>query len=281
MSITVFFAVLVAAACHAGWNAIVKVGLDRFLSVCLIAISAGIASLVPLPFVAIPVIEAWPFLAASVAFHIGYNLFLVQAYRAGDLGQVYPIARGAAPLLVSLVSLTLVGEALTALQTTGILILAAGVALMSMRGGRDIARLERSAVVFALATSAFIAAYTITDGLGARANGSAHSYAVWLFFFDGLAMLIVLLLARGLAGLRALRPYWKSGMAGGAMSFAAYWTAIWAMTQAPIPLVAALRETSVLFAAAISVLILREPLTRVRMLAAVVIVSGIVLTRLG
>lgn len=281
MSATVFVAVMIAAACHAGWNAIVKVGLDRFLSVCLIAIAAGCAALVPLPFVAVPAPAAWPFLAASVAFHIGYNLFLVQAYRVGDLGQVYPIARGAAPLLVSIVSITLVGEPLTGIQMAGILVLVAGVALMSMRGGRELARMERSAVVFALMTSVFIAAYTITDGLGARANGSAHSYAVWLFLLDGLAMLAVLVIARGRAGLKSLRPFWKSGLAGGTMSFAAYWTAIWAMTAAPIALVAALRETSVLFAAAISILILREPPSRWRIAAALVIVAGIVLARLG
>lgn len=281
MSATVFFAVLLAALCHAGWNAIVKVGLDRFLSVTLIALAAGCVSLIPLPLVAAPIAPAWPYLAASVALHVGYNLFLIQAYRVGDLGQVYPIARGAPPLIVSIVAIAVIGEPLTGLQLAGVLVLVAGVALMSIRGGRDLVRIDRSAVGFALATSVFIAGYTIADGLGARANGSANSYAVWLFFLDGLAMLAVLLIARGQAGLRALRPYWKGGIAGGTMSLAAYWIVIWAMTEAPIALVAAFRETSVLFAAAISIVILREPPTLWRVAAAVVIVAGIALSRIG
>lgn len=281
MSATVFLAVMLAALCHAGWNAIVKVGLDRFLSVTLIALAAGCVSLVPLPLVSVPIAPAWPYLAASVALHVGYNLFLIQAYRVGDLGQVYPIARGAAPLIVSIMAIAVIGEPLSGPQMVGVAVLMAGVALMSIRGGRDLVRIERSAVGFALATSVFIAGYTIADGLGARANGSANSYAVWLFFLDGLAMLAVLLVARGRAGLRAMRPYWKGGLAGGAMSLTAYWIVIWAMTEAPIALVAALRETSVLFAAAISIIILREPPTLWRLAAAFVIVAGIVLARLG
>lgn len=281
MSATVFLAVMLAALCHAGWNAIVKVGLDRFLSVTLIALAAGCVSLVPLPLVSVPIAPAWSYLAASVALHVGYNLFLIQAYRVGDLGQVYPIARGAAPLIVSIVAIAVIGEPLSGPQMVGVAVLVAGVALMSIRGGRDLVRIERSAVGFALATSVFIAGYTIADGLGARANGSANSYAVWLFFLDGLAMLAVLLVARGRAGLRAMRPYWKGGLAGGAMSLTAYWIVIWAMTEAPIALVAALRETSVLFAAAISIIILREPPTLWRLTAAFVIVAGIVLARLG
>ena len=281
MSATVFLTVMLAALCHAGWNAIVKVGLDRFLSVTLIALAAGCVSLVPLPLVSVPIAPAWPYLAASVALHVGYNLFLIQAYRVGDLGQVYPIARGAAPLIVSIVAIAVIGEPLSGPQMVGVAVLVAGVALMSIRGGRDLVRIERSAVGFALATSVFIAGYTIADGLGARANGSANSYAVWLFFLDGLAMLAVLLVARGRAGLRAMRPYWKGGLAGGAMSLTAYWIVIWAMTEAPIALVAALRETSVLFAAAISIIILREPPTLWRLAAAFVIVAGIVLARLG
>jgi drug/metabolite transporter (DMT)-like permease len=152
---------------------------------------------------------------------------------------------------------------------------------MSVRGGADLARLEGHAVGYALATSVFIAGYTLTDGFGARANGDASSYAVWLFVLDGLSMLGLLLARRGLDGLRALRRYWLPGAAGGAMSLGAYWIVIWAMTVAPIALVAALRESSVLFAAALSVLVLREPLTRWRTLAAITIVAGILITRLG
>lgn len=281
MEAGVFGAVLVAAALHAGWNAIVKVGHDRFLSITLISIAAAVISLPALPFVAVPRAEAWLWLLGSVLLHTGYNLFLIQAYRAGDLGQVYPIARGAAPLLVSLVMVLGFGETLTPAAMAGVGLLVAGVWLMSVRGGRDLAKLERGAVAAALATSVFIAAYTVSDGLGARVSGSAPGYALWLFLLDGAAMLAILLAVRGGGAAAALRPYWRSGLAGGAMSLGAYSIAIWAMTVAPIALVAALRESSVLFAAAISVLVLREPPTAWRMLSALTILAGVVLARLG
>jgi len=274
----VFLAVLLAAAFHAGWNTIVKIDLDRVLSITLISLAAAIVAVAALPFVAVPEASAWPWLAVSACLHTGYKIFLIQAYRTGDLGQVYPIARGAAPLLVSLAMLA-IGEMLTAQATAGIALLVGGVWLMSVRGGRDLAKLEGRAVAYALATSLFIASYTVTDGLGARTNGDAHGYAVWLFVLDGLLMLALLLLTRGRCGLGAMRPFLASGLAGGAMSLGAYWIVIWAATVAPIAMVAALRESSVLFAGAISVLILREPPTRWRLLSALVIVVGMALMR--
>lgn len=281
MTAFVFTAVLAAAALHAGWNTVVKVGADRFIAVTLVAISGGVVALALLPFTDMPRAAAWPWLIASALLHIGYNLFLARAYRTGDLGQVYPIARGAAPLLVTIVMLAGLGEVLQPIARCGIAVLAGGVGLMSFRGGRDLERLEPASVGFALATSVFIAGYTVTDGIGARAGGSAHSYAVWLFLLDGLCMLGVLLLVRGTAGLRDLRPVWRAGLASGSMSLVAYWIVIWAMTVAPIALVAALRESSVLFAAAISTSILREPFSRWRAAAATLIVLGVVLVRIG
>jgi drug/metabolite transporter (DMT)-like permease len=281
MEPVVFMAVLLAAAFHAGWNAIVKIDLDRFLSITLISLAASIVAMPILPFVAIPGAAAWPVLLFSLCLHTGYKLFLIQAYRAGDLGQVYPIARGAAPLLVSSVMLLVFGEKLTPAAMAGIALLACGICLMSVRGGRDRAKLEKRAIGFALTTSIFIAGYTITDGLGARLNGDAHGYAVWLFLLDGLIMLGIMLALRGRRELVALGPYWKSGLAGGSMALGAYWIVIWATTLAPIALVSALRESSVLFAAAISVFILREPLTRWRVLSALAIVTGILATRMG
>lgn len=275
----VFFAVLLAAAFHAGWNAIVKIDLDRFLSVTLISLASGTVGLALLPFVAFPQAAAWPFIVVSSILHTGYKLFLIRAYRAGDLGQVYPIARGTAPLLVSIVMVWFFGEHLSISAAVGIAVLVAGVWLMSARGGRDLARLDGGAVGYALMTSLFIASYTVVDALGARTNGDAHGYAFWLFALDGVSMLAVLLAARGPRSLAALAPFWKSGLAGGGMSVGAYWIVIWAMTVAPVALVAALRETSVLFASAISVLILREPLSRWRALSALMIVAGIVATR--
>jgi len=281
MDTHVLLIVLLSAAMHAGWNAVLKTGADRYLSITLIAVCAGVISLVGLPFVPLPAPAAWPWLALSVLLHVVYNHYLVRAYQVGDLGQMYAIARGTAPLIVTAVSLMLPGERPGVTGMAGIGLLALGILVMAARGGHSLTRVSRAAVTAALITSVFIAGYTLSDGIGARSSGSAHAYTLWLFVLDGIAMLAVLSARRGMAGVRALRPYWRSGLLGGAMSLAAYWVAIWAMTVAPIAMVAALRETSVLFAALISVVILREPLTRWRVAAAIVITAGIILMRLG
>ncbi len=281
MTLTVFVVVLIAAAMHAGWNALVKSDLDQFLSINLITLGAGLLALAALPFVQIPIPAAWPFLIVSATFNTGYKLFLIQAYRAGDLGQVYPIARGAAPLLTALVMAFGFAEILTPVAMSGVLVLILGVTLMSVRGGHDLEKLDSRTIGFSLGTSLFIASYTVTDGLGARTNGDAVSYATWLFVVNEVMMLPILLALRGRGVFRTLLPYWKRGLAGGAMTFGAYGLVIWATTQAPITLVAALRESSVLFATAISVFILREPVTRWRLISAALIITGLGMTRVG
>jgi drug/metabolite transporter (DMT)-like permease len=276
----VFAAVLFAAACHAGWNAVIKVGLDPFAATALIAIGAGVVALPLVPLVGIPAASAWPWLIASVILHLFYYIGLIEAYRAGDMGQVYPIARGAAPLMTASASTWLLGEQLGAAGWSGIVVLSAGIVLLSARGGRGLAQLDQRAVGFALLTAVTICGYSLVDGIGARVSGNAHAYAVMLFVLDGAAMLIFAL-ARLRAGiLGAMTGSWKSGLAGGTLSLAAYWIAIWAMTVAPIAIVAALRETSVLFGALIAVVALQEPLRLTRVGAAVMIVAGLALIRL-
>jgi drug/metabolite transporter (DMT)-like permease len=274
-----FIAILAAAAMHAGWNVIVKINLDAFLGIALVTIAAGIVSLPAFAVVEVPRLEAWPWLIASVILHVGYNVFLVRAYRFGDLGQVYPVARGTAPLLTAVGGIALVGEHIGLVTAVGILVLCSGVWLMSLSGRKN-AGLGQNAMVMALVTSLFISGYSLTDGIGARANGSPHGYAVWLFVLDGLVMSVMLLASRGRQGL-AVVQHWRQGLAGGAMSLAAYWIAIWAMTKAPIALVAALRESSVLFAAVFSIVFLGEPLWKSRAIAAVLIACGVALVRLA
>ena len=269
----VFAAVLFGAACHAGWNAVVKFGLEPFTTTALIALAGAIVAIPIVPFVGIPPLVAWPWLIASVILHLGYYIGLTEAYRTGDMGQVYPIARGTAPLLTAFAGTFLLGEGL------GILTLIAGVFLLSMRGGSGL-HLDRRAIGFALFTAVTICAYSLVDGLGARIAGNAHAYTVWLFLLDGLSMLVFALLRRGTGVVVDVARYWKSGLIGGTLSMISYWIAIWAMTVAPIAIVAALRETSVLFGAAIAVLILKEPLRPVRIVAAVMIVCGLALIRL-
>ncbi|ANF57488.1 EamA family transporter [Halotalea alkalilenta] len=280
MTTPVLLAVLLAAALHAGWNALVKVGLDRLLAITLIQVASMLAALALLPFAGLPPKVAWPWLEFSAVLHVGYNLALVRAYRYGDLGQVYPIARGTSPLLVALVSMSLFDAELDAPTLAGIALLVAGIWLMALRGGGGL-RLRGETLAWALTTSVFIAAYTLADGYGARAAGDALVYVCWLFLLDGLGMLLVTLALRGPGMFGAFKPYWAAGLGGGAMSLAAYGIAIWAMTQAPVALVSALRETSVLFALLIATLWLKEPLPPGRLLAGAVIVAGVIVTRLG
>jgi drug/metabolite transporter (DMT)-like permease len=260
----VFVAVLFAAACHAGWNATIKGGLDPLATTVLISIGAAIVSLVFLPVTGLPAAAAWPWCAASVLIHLVYFAALIESYRVGDMGQVYPIARGSAPLMTAVATAAFIGERLGLLGWCGILLLAAGVLLLSLRGGRDLARLDRTAVGFALFTAVTICAYSVVDGVGI-----------------GPVMLIYALARRGHEVIAAMGQSWGIGLAGGGLQLGSYGIAIWAMTVAPIATVAALRESSVLFGAAIAVVFLKEPLRAGRVAAALMIVAGLALIRMS
>ena len=276
----VFGAVLVAAACHASWNALIKIRLDPFLAIVLISALAGIVALPLLFFVPVPPAAAWPWLIASVVTHVGYYIGLSSAYRLGDMGQVYPIARGTAPLMTAAGGALLLGENFSLIGWGGIVGLTSGVFLLSLRASGDLAHLNRRAVGFALFTAVTICCYSLVDGIGARTAGNAHSYALWLFVIDGAFITGIAIAWRGTGSIPEMARSWKSGLIGGVLSLVAYWIVIWAMTVAPIALVAALRETSVLFGALIAVVILKEPLRATRMVAAVLIVIGLTLIRL-
>ncbi len=276
----VFAAVLLAAACHASWNAVLKLRLDPFRTISLIAIASAVVALPALPFVGFPPAAAWPWVIASVILHLGYYIGLTEAYRTGDMGQVYPIARGTAPLMTAGMSTTFLGERLGLIGWGGIILLIFGIFVISLHGGRDLAKLDRRAIGFALFTAVTICGYSLVDGIGARTAGSPHSYSVMLFLLDGAMMAIFAALRNGRTTITDMTNHWKVAFIGGTLSLVAYWIAIWAMTVAPIALVAALRETSVLFAAAIAVLFLKEPLRASRVIAACLIVAGLVLIRL-
>ncbi|MDQ3444602.1 MAG: DMT family transporter [Pseudomonadota bacterium] len=251
------------------------------MSLAMISMFSGMVGAIAIPWLGLPDARALPWLALSVFFHTGYRWFLARAYTWGDLGQVYPLARGTAPLLVALIGIWVLDETLHPLTLLGIAILSAGIMVMAFRGGRPAVHLGAHAVLFALSTSAFIAAYTVVDGLGGRASASPHIYAAWLLFLDGIAIFLVLLAARVPELATSLKRFWKPAFFGGLMSAAAYWIAIWAMTKAPIALVAAVRESSILFAALISVFILREPLSVWRSVAATLILLGLIVMRLA
>jgi drug/metabolite transporter (DMT)-like permease len=276
----VFAAVLFGAACHAGWNTAIKGGIDTVSTTSLIAVGAGVVALVLLPFVGLPLAPAWPWVIASVVIHLLYFIGLSESYRVGDLGQVYPIARGAAPLMTAALSAPLIGEPLGLPAWIGIAAVAGGVLLLSARGGRDLARFDRRATALALLTATTICAYSLVDGVGARLAGSAHSYTASLFIGNAVALAGYGVARRGRQALPALAAHWRIGLAGGALQLVSYGIAIWAMTVAPIAIVAALRETSVLFGTVFAVIFLREPLRPMRVFAALTIVCGLMLIRL-
>src|SRR5499426_3616816 len=277
----VFAAVLFAAAAHAGWNATIKRGLDPLATTVLISIGAALVSAAFLPVTGLPAAAAWPWCAASVAIHLFYFAALIESYRAGDMGQVYPIARGSAPLMTATATTAFVGEHLGLAGWLGIALLAAGVLMLSLRGGRDLAKLDRRAVAFALFTAVTICAYSVVDGVGARLAGTANAYSAALFVGIGPVMAIYALVRNGAGALGDAGRLWRTGLAGGALQLGSYGIAIWAMTVAPIAIVAALRETSVLFGAAIAVVFLGEPLRASRIAAALMIVAGLALIRLS
>lgn len=279
MELSVVALVLLAALFHASWNALVKVNGDRLAVMTLITAGGGLICLPILPFLPLPDPASWPYIGLSILWHVGYQLFLLQAYRHGDLGHVYPIARGAAPLLVLGLAYLVAGETVGIGQVAAIVVMAAGIISLAFRGGPPLKDDPRP-VLYALGTAVFIASYTVTDGSGARIAGSPHSYTVWLFTLNAVPMTIIGVAARGRETAAAVREHWRPGMAGAALSLAAYWLVIWALTLGPMGPVSALRETSVILAAIIGAVFLKESFGRFRIAAAALVAVGIVLLRL-
>ncbi len=275
----VFIAVLVAALLHAGWNTLVKVGLDRVSTIVLLGIVQAVIAIPILPFVTQPAPEAWIWIAASGFLHTGYKIFLVQAYAHADLSQAYPLARGTAPLIVTVVSVLFLGVTLAPLSLVAIAAISVGILLMAAKGATT-GFMNGRALFFALGTAGFTASYTLVDGIGARLAESASGFILWLVIGDAVGTTAYAMWTRGRSVFPALVPAWKVGVAAGAMSLGSYWIAIWAFTQAPIALVAALRESSILFAILIAAFVLRESVSRWRWASAVAIASGVVLMRL-
>jgi drug/metabolite transporter (DMT)-like permease len=280
MSPAVFAAVLAAAALHAGWNAFLKVKLEPFLAMTLITGAGGVVGIPLLIAFGFPRLEAWPWLIASIVIHLGYYFTLTEAYRRADMGQIYPIARGGGPLLTAAVSVGFLHEPIGFMAALGIAVLGCGIILIAFLGQRRQTKLDPAAIGFALLTAGIICAYTLVDGIGARVAGDPHAYSAALFVIDGIPLVLVAIWMRGFSGLAPMRHFLGRGIVGGAMSLGAYWIAIWAMTVAPIALVAALRETSVLWATLIAVLFLKEPFIPARAVAAGLIFAGVVLIRL-
>jgi drug/metabolite transporter (DMT)-like permease len=280
LDLAVFLAVLAAAVMHAAWNVLVKLKLDRFLSLCLIQTLMGFLGLGMLAVFPWPSAASVPYAAVSGLLHLGYFMFLARSYRTGDLSQVYPIARGAAPLLTLAATWAFMHEEVNLVGGAGVAALVAGIWFISLAGRRGL-RLDGLSLFFAIGTSVFVAAYTIIDGIGGRISGAPSGYAGLVFVFDAVFLSIAVATIRGPGILREVAPYWKTGVLGALLSGGAYWIAIWAMTHAPIASVAALRETSILVVMLLSMRVLKETVSLSRLGGAGLIVAGAVLIRLA
>lgn len=270
--------VLLAAALHAGWNTLIKISGDRVAVMAVVTFAGSLISVLILPFVDSPSPDSWPLLALTILLHTGYHLFLPIAYDHGDLGQVYPIARGTAPILVTGGAVIFAGEFLDPLALIGVICLAVGVITLAFDRSNGL-RANPKAILYALATGLCIAAYTVVDGLGARKAGAILGFAVWLTIGDGLLTFIIAMVWKGSSIWRVARINLGKGIAGGAMQVGAYWIIVWALAWAPMGLVSGLRETSVLFAALISTFVLKEGFGVWRFVSASLITFGVVLSR--
>ena len=278
MTFFVFLAVIGAAFLHALWNALIKTGADKMTGMMAMTLVQGVLGLAIALTRDMPSAAVWWWLIASGVFHSAYKLFLAYAYEHGDLSRVYPIARGAAPMMVLGLSFWLLSDPIAGMEYVGIIVLGCGI-LMMARGAFANAEQVRL-VPLALGSAMATAGYSIVDGLGARVAGDAVTYVAWLFVMDAVFFTPICLALKGRAVLTRDLRVWRLNAVAAAASYAAYAVAVWAMTQAPIALVAALRETSILFAVLLGWLMFGDRMDRQKLAAAGLIVAGVLLTRL-
>ncbi len=275
---TIVGLVLLAALMHASWNAVVKSDKDRLLSMGVVMVAGALWGAAIAPFLPWPNFVAWPYMIASVIIHNFYYFFLLRAYAHGDLGHVYPIARGLGPLLVALASGYVLGEALLLHEIIGVLLISGGIIGLSFAGGMQALFRDRWGTFFAVLTGCTIAGYTVVDGLGARASGNALSYIAWLNITEGPWVLLIGFWKRGPNVAWAhVRQYGLRSAIGGVVAAMGYGIVIWALKQGNMAHVAALRETSVLFATLMGVFLLHEAFGWHRVVAAIFIVGGLIL----
>lgn len=252
---------------------------DRLVGMALLGSGGGILSGLALPFFAVPTDPVfWSIMALSVGIHTFYNYFLGVAYTYGDMGLIYPIARGGGPLFVALVSVFFLGVTFEPHTLAGLFLLIGSIMMLAFWSGAAVGQ-RLKPFVYATITAVSIAAYTLADATGARLESGPHVFVLWLCFLDGIAITVVCGMLRGKQGLEALYADWRVGFAAGGISVAGYWVVIWAYTQAPVPLVAALRETSVIFAALIATAFLGERMTPIKAYAAMGVLLGVILLR--
>ena len=278
ISTPVIVVVLCGACCHATWNVFVKRGTDVALSSVLVCMGCGLIAAIALPFLPAPASASWPFIGVSCLAQLVYLALLTAAYKAGDLSQTYPIMRGAAPLLVALASGPLVGESLSTGRWFGVGLISAGVAGMAL--ARPATAVPSGiAPSLALMNAAVIAIFTVIDGIGVRRSGAAVSYAFWSFVLTAVPVVLWAVTCRRRAFLTYAIAQWRIAVIGGTGTLLSYSLALWAMTRAPVAVVASLRETSILFATAASVVVLKERVAPARIGSTALIVAGAAVIR--
>ncbi|MBN8969076.1 MAG: EamA family transporter [Rhizobiales bacterium] len=270
MTIFVFSVVLFAAALHAIWNAVVKGGADKLLTTVLVTTWATLIAAVCLPFLPAPSRESWPFIGVSTLLQVGYYVLVARTYHLADMSQTYPLMRGTAPLLVAIISVAVLGGHLSASAWVGIAIICAGILAMATSGHSK----NKAGLALALLNAGVIASYTLVDGLGVRLSGAPAAYTLWIFLLTGIPLIVWTFVARRAEFQGYIAANWHLGLVGGAGTIISYGLALWAMTLAPVAVIAALRETSILFGTAISALVLKERVSMVRMVAVCIIAIG-------
>ncbi|GMQ90507.1 MAG: DMT family transporter [Gammaproteobacteria bacterium] len=271
--------VLLAALLHALWNALVKAGLDSLLILASVALATTVTGALMIPFFPPPAPASWLYILLSSVLHYGYYLFLLQAYRFGDLSHVYPMARGIAPLLVAGGAALFAHEFLSATATAGVALASIGITSLAFAGGPPW-KSDARPLLFALGTSVFIAAYSVVDGVGVRLSNSPFGYMAWLFLLEFPFPAVALYRCRRRI-VAFVRTQWKSAVGAGVTSVGAYALVIYAVNFAPMASVSALRESSVIIAALIGTLLLGEPSGWRRVGAAVMVVAGVALLTIG
>jgi len=273
-------AVLFGALLHAVWNALVRAASDKFLNTVLVVGGAGVWTACWLPFAPAPAAESWPYLIASVFIHVAYFSFVALSYRNADLSFVYPIMRGSAPALSAVVVAVLVHESPSPSGWLGVLLVSLGIIVLSGDSWRS-GMLRFSPTALALTNAGVIVIYTIVDGVGARLSQHPVSYTGWMFFLTAIPLLVVSFAKQGEKAAKHLRFNWGKGLIGGACTLGSYGLALWAMTQAPIALVAALRETSVIFGTVIAAVFLKEHVSPLRYLSILAVTAGAITIKMS
>ncbi len=275
LELTLVGIVLASALIHAVWNALVKTGGDEALMMALMTAVTGLIALVGVTLTETPAVQSWPFIAASVVIHAAYIVLLVKSYQSGELGHVYPLARGAAPLLVALGAFAFAAERITPVGGLGVLLISAGVMSLALAGGSR--RVDgRRPAAFGLLTGVSIAAYTVVDGLGIRASGTPLGYIAWLFFLEAPPIVLWVAMTRRRAFTAYVQHHLPRGILIGGMGISSYGLALYALSQGAMAPVAALRETSSIFAVLIGTFLLRESFGRLRLIASALVAAGVV-----